>query len=123
MDHYVALSDYELSLISGGLRIMMTENAKASMGVTEKYIKQYYETLSLELFTLCSKVKAPNMDKYIELSLHELKLMKNGLMFLADFTYQKSLRDKDKTQFYEKCNLKLIEIRKKINNIESNKIH
>lgn len=122
MNHYLALSDYELSFISGGLRIMMTENAKTSMETAKKDSKKHYETLSLELFTLCSKVKTPNMNKYIELSLHELRLMKNGLMFLADFIYQKSLRDRDqdKTRFYEKCNLKLIEIRKKINNMESN---
>ena len=125
MNHYLALSDYELGLISGGLRIMMTENAKTSMEAAKKESRKPYETLSLELFTLCSKVKTPNMNKYIELSLYELRLMKNGLMFLADFIYQKSLRDRDqdKTLFYEKCNLKLIEIRKKINKMESNKTH
>jgi len=119
MDNHLNLSDYELSLVSDGLQIMLIENAKNSNEVTEKKTKQQYEIFGLELFTLLSKVKIFDTDA--DLSMHELQLMKHGLMFLADYVYQKSLKKigKDKIKYYEECNLQFIKIRGKINRMES----
>lgn len=124
MSNHLNLSDYELSLVSDGLQIMMIENAKNSKEITEKKSQQRHESLGLELFTLFSKVKLLDIGKDTDLSVDELKLMKNGLMFLADYSYQKSLKttEKDNTQYYEKCNLQFIKIRSKINRMESYKM-
>ena len=123
MSSYSSLSDHDLSLISNGLRIMMTENAKVSMERGKKDIKQRCESLSLELFTLSSKISVPNIGKYIELSIYELKLIKNALLLLAAFIYQKSLgkTEETKIQYYDTCNLQLIKVRDKISRIESSK--
>lgn len=123
MSNYLNLSDYDLSLIGSGLRLMMTENAKISMKGVKKDSKQHCESLSLELFTLSSKISVPNVGKYIELSIYELKLIKNALLLLAAFIYKKSLRktEKTKTQYYDNCNLQLIKVRDKISRIESSK--
>ncbi len=125
MSNYLDLSGNDLDLIGGGLRIMMTENAKISMEVTETKTKQRYESLSLELLTLCSKINLPDMGKYIELSVHELKLIKSALLLLAAFIYKKSLgkEEKNKMQYYDTCNLQLIKVRDKISRIESNKMY
>ncbi len=119
MNNHLNLSDYELSLVSDGLQIMMIENAKNSNEVTEQKAQKQYEKFGLELFTLLSKIKI--FDKNIGLSVHELQLMKNGLMFLADYIYQKSLKkiSKDKIKHYEECNLQFIKIRGKINRMEA----
>ncbi|WP_367107403.1 hypothetical protein [uncultured Psychrobacter sp.] len=124
MDMSLNLSDYELNLVSSGLQIMLIENAKSSKEVAEKQIKQQYENLSLELFTLFSKVTLLDIDQDTDLSTYDLKLMKNGLVFLADYVYQKSLEktEKDEIQYYENCNLQFIRIRSKINKMESYKL-
>ncbi|WP_367103158.1 hypothetical protein [uncultured Psychrobacter sp.] len=124
MDMSLNLSDYELNLVSSGLQIMLIENAKSSKEVAEKQIKQQYENLSLELFTLFSKVTLLDIDQDTDLSTYDLKLMKNGLVFLADYVYQKSLEktEKDEIQYYENCYLQFIRIRSKINKMESYKL-
>lgn len=124
MSNHLGLSNYELNLVSNGLQIMLIQNAKNSKEITEKQSQHQHESLGLELFALFSKVKRLDTDKDMDLSAHELKLMKNGLMFLADYTYQKSLQttESSKTQHYEKCNLQFINIRSKINRMESQKM-
>lgn len=119
MNHYLALSDYEINLINSGLLIMMTKNAKNSLTAVQVETKQYHEMLSLELFELCSKVKLLNVDRYLNLSKHELSLIKKSLRTFANFIYQKSLKDKGHAKYYESCNLQLISTRGKINTIES----
>ena len=81
MNDYFDFSNYELDLIKSGLWIMMTEKAKNSMETTEIKAEQNHEELSLELFELCLKIKSRN-DNCINLSSHELSLIKSGLMFL-----------------------------------------
>lgn len=115
MSDYLTLSNYEMDLIHSGLRILLTENAKNSIGVTGKEPKQHYEILSLKLFELCAKIKSFNINKYTKFSFDELTLIKNGLLFLANFTYQRSLKEKDNAQYYDAYNLQLIKIRSKIN--------
>ena len=99
--------------------MMMTQNVKTSLEKSEQDAKQQHENLSLELFTLCSKVESPTRDKYVDLSFYELDLIKNGLIFLADFIYKMSLKEKHRAQYYDSCNLKLIKIREKIKTIET----
>lgn len=81
MNDYFDFSNYELDLIKNGLWIMMTQKAKNSMENSEKEAVQNHEKLSLELFELCLKIKSRN-DNCINLSSHELSLIKSGLMFL-----------------------------------------
>ena len=125
MSTHLDLLDYERSLISDGLQIMMIHNAKNSLEVKKEEARQCHENLSLELFALYSKIKLFDLSRYVQLSRHELKLMNSGLLFLADFTYQKSLEktEKHKAKYYEKCNLQFIKIREKINRVESYNIH
>ena len=122
MNDYFDFSNYELDLIKSGLWIMMTEKAKNSMEATEIKAEQNHEELSLKLFELCLKIKSLN-DNHINLSPYELSLIKSGLMFLADFTYQQSLEDTDETQYYEDFDLQFVEIWKNIHNTESGQRH
>ncbi len=121
MNDALSLSHHELGLVSDGLRIMVIANAKDSKTLMETVSKQQDHTLELELFTLFSKIKLPDINKTIELSIRELKLMKRGLMLLAGYFYKKSLTktEKNRTEYYENYNLQFIEIRHKINRMES----
>ena len=121
MNDYFDFSNYELGLIKSGLWIMMTKKAKNSMEI-ETEAEQNQEELSLALFELCLKIKSLNTN-CINLSPHELCLIKSGLMFLADFTYQQRLEETDETQYYETFDLQFVEIWKKIHNTESGQMH
>lgn len=125
MNTQLDLLDHERSLIGDGLKIMIIQNAKNSMEVKKEETKQNHEDLSLDLIVLYSKVKLYDLDKYIQLSLHELKLIKSSLLLLADFMYQKSLEktEKYKSQYYDNFNLQFIKIREKINRMESYEAH
>ena len=114
--------DHELTLISQGLWLMLSKEAENSMRVKSRVIKND------ELFNLCLKLKLYLKfkllnSKCIDLSFHDLSLVKSGLMLLADFTYEESLKDKDKIQCCEDFDLQFIELWKKINNTESYKTH
>lgn len=119
------LTVHEQTLISNGLQVMMTKNIKTSVQSTEKLTERYYEDLNLWLFELSTKVRSPDMDKYVDLSFSELNMIKSSLTLLDDFTYQKSLEEKeqDKTQYYVNCKLEITQLREKINGIESFKMY
>lgn len=121
MDSYLDLSDCELGLISNGLYIMLQAKTESSKHSAESEIKKDYENINLELFELWLKVKSLK-SKYIDLSINELKLIKGSLILLAKFSYKTSLKQQDKTDYYENYNLQLIEVSRKINNIESYKM-
>ncbi len=125
MNTHLDLLNHERSLIGDGLKIMIIQNAKNSMEVKKEETKQNHEDLSLDLIVLYSKVKLSDLNKHIQLSMHELKLIKSGLLFLAGFMYQKSLEktEKYKTLYYDNCNLQFIKIREKINRMESYEAH
>ena len=117
MDSYLDLSNHELGLIGNGLYIMLQAKTESSKHSAESEIKKDHENIKLELFELWLKVKSLK-SKYIDLSINELKLIKGSLILLAKFSYKTSLKQKDKTDYYENYNLQLIEVSRKINNIE-----
>jgi hypothetical protein len=61
------------------------------------------------------------LGKYEDLSLNDLKLIPNCLTLLDDFTYQKSLeeKEKDKEEYYKNCELQMSALREKLSSIES----
>ena len=65
------------------------------------------------------------MGRYEDLSLNNLKLIKNCLMVLDDFTYQKSLEEKetDKVEYDKNLELQMSALRKKLSAIESHTIY
>lgn len=122
MNNYIYFSNYELNLINSGLLIMMTKKAKKSMEVMEKEREPYHEELSLELFELCLKIKSFD-NEHINLSSHELDLVKSGLITLADFTYRQGLEKQDEAPYCENFDLQFKEVWEKIHNNESAQVH
>lgn len=96
----------------------MKENDKSSVESRDELIKKYYQDSNLGLFELRSKIKSHTLGKYEDLSLNNLKLITNCLMLLDDFTYQKSLEDKEKVAYYKSCKLQMSALREKISAIE-----
>lgn len=122
MNNYFYFSNYELDLINSGLLIMMTKKAKKSMEIREKEKERYHEELSLELFELCLKIKSLD-NEHINLSSHELDLVKSGLITLADFTYRQGLEKQEETPYCESFDLQFNGIWEKIHNNESAQIY
>ena len=125
MSNYLNLTEYEGSLIDSGLKIAMKQNDKTSLESKDELTKQYYQDSNLRLFGLQSKIKSPDMNEYIDLSLSDLKLITSSLSLLDDFTYQKSLeeKEKDKVEYYKNCELQMLALREKISAIESRKMY
>ena len=96
----------------------MKENDKSSVESRDELIKKYYQDSNLGLFELRSKIKSHALGKYEDLSLNNLKLITNCLMLLDDFTYQKSLEDKEKVAYYKSCKLQMSALREKLSAIE-----
>ena len=103
----------------------MKENDKSSAASMEELIKKYHQDSNLGLFELRSKIKSHDLGKYEDLSLNDLKLITNCLTLLDDFTYQKSLeeKEKDKGEYYKNCELQMSALREKLSAIESHTMY
>ena len=103
----------------------MKENDKSSAGSTDELIKKYHQDSNLGLFELRSKIKTHDLGRYEDLSLNNLKLITNCLMLLDDFTYQKSLeeKEKDKVEYYKNFESQMSALRKKLSAIESHTMY
>ena len=125
MNDHLDLTVYERSLIDNGVRIAMKANDKSSVGSTDELIKKYHQDSNLGLFELRSKIKSHDLGRYEDLSLNNLKLITNCLMLLDDFTYQKSLeeKEKDKVKYYKNFELQMSALRKKLSAIESHTMY
>ena len=125
MNDHLDLTVQERSLIDDSLRIAMKENDKSSIESRDELIKKYHQDSNLGLFELRSKIKSHDLGRYEDLSLNNLKLIKNCLMLLDDFTYQKSLEEKEteKVESYKNLELKMSALRKKLNAIESHTMY
>ena len=125
MSDYQDLTGYEWSLINDGLNITMEKNDTIRLGSKDELTRRYYQDSNLRLAELQSKIKLPDMDKYIDLSLSDLKLITTSLSLLDDFRYQISLEEKEKykVEYYENCKLKMLAQREKISAIESHKMY
>ena len=125
MNDHLDLTVQERSLIDNSLRIAMKENDKNSVASREELIKKYHQDSNLGIFELRSKIKSHNLGKYEDLSLNDLKLITNCLTLLDDFTYQKSLeeKEKDKEEYYKNCELQMSALRKKLSAIESHTMY
>ena len=121
MNDHLDLTVQERSLIDNSLRIAMKENDKSSVESRDELIKKYHQDSNLGLFELRSKIKSHDLGRYEDLSLNNLKLITNCLMLLDDFTYQKSLeeKEKDKVEYYKNFELQMSALRKKLSAIES----
>lgn len=89
------LTDYERSLIDSSLIIGMKENDRNGLKASEDLTRNYYRDTTLRLFELSTKIKSLHMVKYGDLSLRDLKLIKNCLSLLDDFTYENSLEERE----------------------------
>ncbi len=120
MNDYLDLTVYEWSLIDNGVKIAMKENDKSSVTTRDELIKKYYQDSNLGLFELRLKIKSHHLAKYEDLSLNDLKLIANCLTLLDDFTYQKSLEEKEKgkLEYYKNYELQMSELREKLSAIE-----
>ena len=125
MNDHLDLTVQERSLIDNSLRIAMKENDKSSVESRDELIKKYHQDSNLGLFELRSKIKSHDLGRYEDLSLNNLKLITNCLMLLDDFTYQKSLeeKEKDKVGYYKNFELQMSALRKKLSAIESHTIY
>ena len=125
MSDYQDLTGYEWSLINDGLNITMEKNDTIRLGSKDELTRRYYQDSNLRLAELQSKIKLPDMDKYIDLSLSDLKLITTSLSLLDDFRYQISLEEKEKykVEYYENCKLQMLALREKISAIESHKMY
>lgn len=125
MNDHLDLTMYERSLIDNSLRIAMKENDKSSVGSTDELIKKYHQDSNLGLFELRSKIKTHDLGKYEDLSLNDLKLITNCLTLWDDFTYQKSLEEKetDKVEYYKNFELQMSALREKLNTIETHTMY
>ncbi|WP_201542942.1 hypothetical protein [Psychrobacter immobilis] len=125
MNDHLDLTVQERSLIDNSLRIAMKENDKSSVESRDELIKKYHQDSNLGLFELRSKIKSHDLGRYEDLSLNNLKLITNCLMLLDDFTYQKSLeeKEKDKVEYYKNFELQMSALRKKLSAIESHTMY
>ena len=125
MNDHLDLTVQERSLIDNSLRIAMKENDKSSVESRDELIKKYHQDSNLGLFELRSKIKSHDLGRYEDLSLNNLKLITNCLMLLDDFTYQKSLeeKEKDKVGYYKNFELQMSALRKKLSAIESHTMY
>ena len=125
MNDHLDLTVQERSLIDNSLRIAMKENDKSSVESRDELIKKYHQDSNLGLFELRSKIKSHDLGRYEDLSLNNLKLITNCLMLLDDFTYQKSLEEKetDKVEYYKNFELQMSALRKKLSAIESHTMY
>lgn len=125
MNDNLDLTVDERSLIDNGLRIAMKDNDKNSVVSRDELIKKYYQDSNLGLFELRSKIKTLDRDRYQHLSLNDLKLITNCLTILDNYTYQKSLeeKEKNKVEYYKNCELQMSALRQKLNAIESYTIY
>ena len=125
MNDNLDLTVQERSLIDNSLRIAMKENDKSSVESRDELIKKYHQDSNLGLFELRSKIKSHDLGRYEDLSLNNLKLITNCLMLLDDFTYQKSLEEKetDKVEYYKNFELQMSALRKKLSAIESHTMY
>ena len=125
MNDHLDLTVQERSLIDNSLRIAMKENDKSSVESRDELIKKYHQDSNLGLFELRSKIKSHDLGRYEDLSLNNLKLITNCLMLLDDFTYQKSLeeKEKDKEEYYKNFELQMSALRKKLSAIESHTMY
>ena len=125
MNDHLDLTVQERSLIDNSLRIAMKENDKSSVESRDELIKKYHQDSNLGLFELRSKIKSHDLGRYEDLSLNNLKLITNCLMLLDDFTYQKSLeeKEKDKVKYYKNFELQMSALRKKLSAIESHTMY
>ena len=125
MNDHLDLTVQERSLIDNSLRIAMKENDKSSVESRDELIKKYHQDSNLGLFELRSKIKSHDLGRYEDLSLNNLKLITNCLMLLDDFTYQKSLeeKEKDKVGYYKNLELQMSALRKKLSAIESHTMY
>lgn len=121
MNDHLDLTVQERSLIDNSLRIAMKENDKSSAASREELIKKYHQDSNLGIFELRSKIKSHDLGKYQDLSLNDLKLITSCLTLLDDFTYQKSLEEKetDKVEYDKNLELQMSALRKKLSAIES----
>ena len=125
MNDHLDLTVQERSLIDNSLRIAMKENDKSSVESRDELIKKYHQDSNLGLFELRSKIKSHDLGRYEDLSLNNLKLITNCLMLLDDFTYQKSLeeKEKDKVEYYKNFESQMSALRKKLSAIESHTMY
>ena len=125
MNDHLDLTLQERSLIDNSLRIAMKENDKSSVESRDELIKKYHQDSNLGLFELRSKIKSHDLGRYEDLSLNNLKLITNCLMLLDDFTYQKSLEEKeiDKVEYDKNLELQMSALRKKLSAIESHTMY
>ena len=125
MNNHLDLTLQERSLIDNSLRIAMKENDKSSVESRDELIKKYHQDSNLGLFELRLKIKSHDLGRYEDLSLNNLKLIKNCLMLLDDFTYQKSLEEKeiDKVEYDKNLELQMSALRKKLSAIESHTMY
>jgi hypothetical protein len=125
MNDYLDLTEYERILIDNGVKMAMKENDKSSLTTKDELTKKYYQDKNLELFELRLKIKSHDLGKYEHLSLNDLKLIANCLTLLDDFTYQKSLeeKEKDKLEYYKNFELQMSALREKLSAIESHTMY
>lgn len=125
MKNYLDLTEYERNIIDSGLKITMKRNDKISLESKDELTKKYYQDMNLYVLELQSRIKSPNMDKYIDLSLSDLKQITNCLSLWDDSTYEKSLEEKEKykVEYYKNCELQMTALREKISVIESHKMY
>jgi len=125
MNDHLDLTVQERSLIDNSLRIAMKENDKSSAASREELIKKYHQDSNLGIFELRSKIKSHDLGKYQDLSLNDLKLITSCLTLLDEFTYQKSLeeKEKDKEEYYQNCVLQMNALREKLNTIETHTMY
>ncbi|MER2163126.1 MAG: hypothetical protein ABS921_03290 [Psychrobacter alimentarius] len=114
------MTDYEKNLIDSALLILMQKNIQYSNQSTEDFIQQHYQNFNLTLFELCAKIKSPDFDKNMRLSLKEIKSIKKGLTSLYSLISQKAVKKKEANQKddYKNYKLQIIELEKKIGVIE-----